>query len=496
MTQLMYCSTRGKSTPVAASEAIRKGIADDGGLFVPVTIPALTTPLSELAQLEYRELAWQILSLYLTDFTEEELRYAIAGAYDDKFDTPEVAPLVETAGVGFLELFHGPTLAFKDMALSILPYLMKTAVEKDGQGKEVVILTATSGDTGKAALEGFAGVPGTHIIVFFPEHGVSLVQKRQMVTQAGENTYVIGIEGNFDDAQSGVKTMFTNRSLIEAMDRKGFVFSSANSINIGRLIPQIVYYYHAYLRAMVKGIVRSGEPLNFAVPTGNFGNILAGYYAKKMGLPVGKLVCASNQNKVLYDFFATGIYDREREFHVTMSPSMDILISSNLERLLWHIGGESAESVSAHMAQLSTDGKYEITETMKENLDSFSGGFATEEETAMAIRNVFESAGYLMDPHTAVAYSVYQSYRKQTGDTVPTVVVSTASPYKFTTAVMKAVDPRYADKDDFALFAEMEKLTGVLIPTAVKGLEARPVLHKRVCETNEMQQMVENILGL
>jgi len=496
MARLIYHSTRGVGQAVTAAEAILAGIAADGGLYVPENIPLLTTPLRELAQLDYRELAVRVLQLFLTDFTEEELRQAVAVAYNSRFDTPEIAPVVEHCGARFLELFHGPTLAFKDMALALLPYLQKVAARKTGLDKEVVILTATSGDTGKAALEAFAGVEGTRIIVFFPEQGVSRVQKQQMVTQAGNNTSVIGIEGNFDDAQSSVKQLLTNKTLIDAMEEKGMIFSSANSINIGRLIPQIVYYWHAYLRAMEDGGVRAGEPLDFAVPTGNFGNILAGYYAKKMGLPVGALICASNENKVLSDFFASGVYDKEREFYLTSSPSMDILISSNLERLLWQVCGKSSVLVTGLMQQLNTLGRYQISEAMKKNLTDFVGGHATEEETFQAIRRVQETAGYLLDPHTAVAYSVWEKYRQKTGSKTPVVVVSTASPYKFTKDVMQAVNPKYADGEDFALFDEMEKMTGVPVPAVVRGLASRPVLHKRVCKRAEIQLVVENILGL
>ncbi len=496
MAQLIYHSTRGDDLAVTAVEAILSGIAADGGLYVPAEIPLLTTPLHELAQLDYRELAVTVLRLFLTDFTEKELREAVAAAYNSRFDTSEIAPVVEHGGVRYLELFHGPTLAFKDMALALLPYLMKMAAGKTGFNHEVVILTATSGDTGKAALEAFAGVEGTRIIVFFPEYGVSPVQKQQMVTQAGNNTFVIGIEGNFDDAQSGVKQLFTDKKLIEAMEGKGLIFSSANSINIGRLIPQVVYYWHAYLRVMEDGGVQAGEPLDFAVPTGNFGNILAGYYAKKMGLPIGSLICASNENKVLSDFFASGIYDKEREFYLTSSPSMDILISSNLERLLWQICGKSSAHVAVLMQQLSSVGHYQISEEMKKNLTDFVGGYATEEETFQVIRRVQEATGYLLDPHTAVAHSVWEKYRQKTGSKTPVVIVSTASPYKFTKNVMQAVNPKYADGEDFALFAEMEKMTGVPIPAVIRGLASRPVLHKRVCKKAEMQQVVENILGL
>ncbi|MCW3488922.1 threonine synthase [Dethiobacter alkaliphilus] len=496
MTQLLYHSTRGGGNPVTASEAILQGIAADGGLYVPQSVPQIDLSLDRLAELNYHQLAYEILRLYLTDYSEEELRRAIGRAYDEKFTTPEIAPLQKQAGVHFLELFHGPTLAFKDMALSILPHLLQIAVKKAGLGKEVVILTATSGDTGKAALEGFAGVDGTRIIVFFPEHGVSPVQKKQMVTQTGENTYVVGIEGNFDDAQSGVKAMFTDTKLLSAMDKNGFAFSSANSINIGRLVPQVVYYFHAYLSLVSRGEIKSGEEINFSVPTGNFGNILAGYYAKQMGLPISKLICASNKNKVLFDFFSSGTYDRKREFFVTMSPSMDILISSNLERLLYHISGQSPGVVSDLMANLADTGQYRLPENMQKSLTDFVGGYATEEETAQAIRQVLKSSDYLMDPHTAVAYSVWQKYSGEAGDQTPTVVVSTASPYKFSKDVLTAIDAKFADYDDFALFKEVDKLSAGPIPQAIKDLQTKPVQHKRVCQKDEMRAIVENILGI
>ena len=348
---LTYIGTRDAKIRAAASEAILRGICPDGGLYIPEEIPGMGKTLEELAKLDYRQLAFEVLRLYL-DFTDEELKACIMGAYDEKFDTPKIVPVVKKGDALFLELFHGRTLAFKDMALSILPYLMKTAAKKQGLEKEIVILTATSGDTGKAALEGFAGVEGTRIMVFFPEDGVSPVQKLQMTTQEGENTCVVGIKGNFDDAQSAVKSIFTDKALAAELDAKGYCFSSANSINIGRLVPQIVYYFWAYLRAAEMGEIKLGEELNFTVPTGNFGDILAGWYAMKMGLPVGHFVCASNDNKVLYDFFRTGTYDRNRAFHVTISPSMDILISSNLERLLCHMGGQEktgAEIGRAHV---------------------------------------------------------------------------------------------------------------------------------------------------
>lgn len=484
---LTYIGTRDKNIQATASEAILRGICPDGGLYIPMEIPKMEKSLEELGKLSYQELAYEVLRLYL-DFTEDELKACITGAYDEKFDTAEIVPVVKKGDALFLELFHGRTLAFKDMALSILPYLMKTAAKRQGLKEEIVILTATSGDTGKAALEGFAGVDGTRIMVFFPEDGVSPVQKLQMTTQEGDNTCVVGIKGNFDDAQSAVKSIFTDKELEKELAAKGFRFSSANSINIGRLVPQIVYYFWAYLRAVEMGEIHGGEEIDFTVPTGNFGNILAGWYAMKMGLPVGHFVCASNDNKVLYDFFRTGKYDRNREFHVTVSPSMDILISSNLERLLCHMGGQDA--TKAEMESLQKNGAYtaEITEK------KISGEFATEAETFGAIRNFYEETGYVMDTHTAVAYAAYQKYKKESGDNRPMVIVSTASPYKFTKDVMTALDEKYAKGDAFALMAELEKISSVKVPKPIQGLEKREIRHKNVCEKGEIKDMVKGWL--
>lgn len=497
MDKILYKSTRGRGEPVSASEAILKGIASDGGLFVPTYIPKLSISLEEMKQLDYRSLAYRIMKDYLADFSESELSECINKAYDEKFDTPDISPVVKKAGTYFLELFHGPTLAFKDMALSILPYLLKTSAAKQNLKEEIVILTATSGDTGKAALEGFSDVLGTRIIVFFPEDGVSEVQKRQMVTQKGNNTHVIGIKGNFDDAQNGVKQMFTDEEMLGKMAQKGYMFSSANSINIGRLIPQIVYYFYAYLQLMKSREIKAGEEVNFTVPTGNFGNILAGYYAKQMGLPVKKLLCASNENKVLFDFFNTGIYDRKRDFVTTMSPSMDILISSNLERLLYLLCEEESSKVAQFMQQLKTEGEYRIKEDMRNKLKDFYGGYASEADTAEAIRKVYDESGYVMDTHTAVAYSVYRKYiTENPDDSTKTVIVSTASPYKFTTDVIRSITPMHVSADSFELMREMSRLTGAAIPSGIRDLEKRPVLHKTVCEKDEMKRKVEEILGI
>ena len=399
--ELIYRSTRNANETATASEAILKGLANEGGLFVPDSIPALDVSLTELAQMNYQQVAYEVMKLMFTDFTEEELKHCINSAYDKKFDTPEIAPLVHKAGAYYLELFHGSTIAFKDMALSILPYLLTTSAKKNHVKNEIVILTATSGDTGKAALAGFADVPGTKIIVFYPKHGVSPIQEKQMVTQKGDNTFVVGIHGNFDQAQTGVKKMFSDAALAKEMDAAGYQFSSANSINIGRLVPQIVYYVYAYAKLYANGVIAKDEPVNVVVPTGNFGNILAAFYAKNMGIPIAKLICASNENKVLYDFFSTGTYDKNREFMLTSSPSMDILISSNLERLIYRIAGNDAEKNAALMRELTTTGKYEITPEMRAQLKDFYGNYTSEAETAEVIRTLYEKTGYVIDTHTA-----------------------------------------------------------------------------------------------
>lgn len=494
--ELMYRSTRSEGKAVTASQAILQGLAEDGGLYVPASIPKLDKSLEEIAGLTYQETAYEVMKLFFTDFTEEELKSCIDKAYDDKFDTAQIAPLVRKDDVYYLELFHGATIAFKDMALSILPHLLTTSARKNNITNEIVILTATSGDTGKAALAGFADVEGTSIIVFYPKNGVSKIQERQMVTQKGANTSVVGITGNFDDAQSGVKAMFNNRELAKVMDSKGYQFSSANSINIGRLVPQVVYYVYSYSRLLGQGAVRDGEPVNFVVPTGNFGNILAAFYAKSMGVPVAKLICASNDNKVLFDFFETGVYDRNREFILTSSPSMDILISSNLERLIYKIAGEDATATADMMAALASQGKYVITDEMRAQMDGFIGGWASEERAAAEIKNVFEKTGYVMDTHTAVASAVYHDYQERTKDTAKTVIASTASPYKFATSVMGAIDEKYRAMDDFALIDELCKVSGIKIPKAVEEIRNAPVLHDTVCETEDMQKTVEKILGL
>ena len=408
---LLYSSTRNSEKKITASQAILKGLADDGGLFVPESIPALDVSIEELSKMSYQQVAYEVMKLFLTDFTEEELKNCINRAYDSKFDTTEIAPLKFADGAYYLELFHGSTIAFKDMALSILPHLLITSAKKNNVKNEIVILTATSGDTGKAAMAGFADVEGTQIIVFYPKNGVSPIQEKQMLTQKGANTHVVGIHGNFDQAQSAVKAMFNDKALAETMDAAGYQFSSANSINIGRLVPQIVYYVYAYSKLFAQGAVAKDEKINIVVPTGNFGNILAAFYAKNMGLPVAKLICASNENKVLYDFFTTGEYDKNREFILTNSPSMDILISSNLERLIYRIAGNDANKNAQLMASLAKDGKYTVTPEMKEKLSDFYGNYTSEKETAEVIKKLYEDTGYIIDTHTAVAAGVYSKYK-------------------------------------------------------------------------------------
>lgn len=493
---VLYKSTRGDGSTVTASQAILKGLAGDGGLYVPVQIPKLNIPMSDLIKMNYQEVAYEVMGRFFTDFTEEELKSCIAHAYDEKFDTQEIAPLHEGDGVYYLELFHGATIAFKDMALSILPHLLTTSARKNKVHNEIVILTATSGDTGKAAMAGFADVPGTRIIVFYPKDGVSPVQEKQMLTQKGKNTHVVAIRGNFDDAQTGVKQIFNDKELAEELEREGFQFSSANSINIGRLVPQVVYYVHAYASLVRRGKLKDGEKMNVVVPTGNFGNILAAYYAKNMGLPIGELICASNDNKVLYDFFRTGNYDRNREFILTTSPSMDILISSNLERLIYKIAG-SEEKNKAFMESLSDSGAYGITDEMKAELKDFYGNYATEDEAAAAIRKLYEDTGYVIDTHTAVAAAVYDKYKAETKDLATTVIASTASPYKFARSVLHAIDAeRFDTLTDMEQIDALCETAKVPVPDAIEEIRTAPVLHDTVVEVDEMDGIVKKILGV
>ena len=495
---LTYQSTRGRETGVPASMAILKGLAEDGGLFMPTEIPELDVPMEKLGTMTYQETAYEVMKLFLTDYSPEELKDCITKAYDSKFDTEEIAPLAKADGAYFLELYHGSTIAFKDMALSILPHLMTTAAKKNRVDKEIVVLTATSGDTGKAAMAGFADVPGTRIIVFYPKEGVSKVQELQMRTQKGANTNVVAINGNFDDAQTGVKKLFGDKSLEALLESKGFQFSSANSINIGRLVPQIVYYVYAYARLLANEEIAGGEQINVVVPTGNFGNILAAYFAKRMGVPIKTLICASNDNKVLYDFFTTGTYDRKRDFILTNSPSMDILISSNLERLIYLSTGCDARANKALMQDLSVKGSYTVTEDMRAFMSDFAGGFATQEENAAAIKRIFDSTGYLIDTHTGVAAAVYGDYRAKSGDTAKTVIASTASPYKFSDSVMEAIagPESIRGKDGFEVVDALSSLCGVDVPAAVEEIRHAPIRHNTECDVDKMEATVKAILGI
>ena len=494
--EILYKSTRSDSQPVTASQAILKGLADDGGLFVPMQIPALDVSLEQLATMSYQQVAYEVMKLYLTDFTKEELEACITKAYDSKFDTEAIAPLTEAGDAYYLELYHGATIAFKDMALSILPHLLTTSAKKNHVHNEIVILTATSGDTGKAALAGFADVEGTRIVVFYPKNGVSPIQEKQMVTQKGKNTHVVGIHGNFDDAQTGVKNIFGDSAFAKELDAAGFQFSSANSINIVRLVPQTVYYVYSYATLLGQERIKNGEKINVVVPTGNFGNILAAYYAKNMGVPINKLICASNDNKVLFDFFSTGKYDRNREFILTSSPSMDILISSNLERLIYRICGDDAQKNAALMNALKEKGEYEITPEMREKLTDFVGGYASEEECFAMIKALYDEFGYVIDTHTAVAAAAYKKYRKETDDQTKTIIASTASPYKFTRSVMKAIDSKYDSMEDFALVDELSKISNTSVPKAIEEIRTAPVLHDTICEKDEMKEVVKKFLGI
>lgn len=488
---IKYQSTRGSQNYKTAAQAVIQGIAEDKGLYVPDAIPALPKKIEEMAGKSYKEIAFEIIKAFFTDYTAEEMQHCVDGAYDSKFEEAEIVPIKEAGGANFLELYHGKTAAFKDMALSILPYLLTTAMKKENEDKKICILTATSGDTGKAALEGFADVPGTEIIVFFPNQGVSQVQERQMITQEGVNTHVFAIEGNFDDAQTGVKKIFNDTDFAEKLAASGCKLSSANSINIGRLIPQVAYYVYAYAKLLERGTVKDGEKINIVVPTGNFGNILAAYYAGQMGIPVNKFICASNKNNVLTDFFNTGVYDINREFYLTNSPSMDILISSNLERLLYHLSGNNGDEIKALMEALDTEKKYEVSDRIKEGLDSFYGGYASVEDTNEAIGRMYDEYGYLIDTHTAVAYKVYKDYVKETGDETPAVIASTASAYKFADSVAHSIG--LGDEENgFKYVKALAAKTGVRVPAGLWDLDKKEVRHTGIIRVPEMMDAVED----
>ncbi|MBE6763101.1 MAG: threonine synthase [Ruminococcaceae bacterium] len=497
---MQYHSTRDNAVCVTAARAITQGISKDGGLFVPESFPPLSAQeIDSLVNCSYVERATYVLSKYLTDFTQEEVKACAEAAYSlERFRDPAIAPLRTLHdNTHILELWHGPTCAFKDMALQILPHLMRVSAEKTSDGKEIVILVATSGDTGKAALEGFRDAPHTRILVFYPEDGVSPMQKLQMVTQEGENVSVCAIRGNFDDAQTGVKTIFTDPAVADMLAQNGMMFSSANSINWGRLVPQIVYYVSAYCDLLKNGTLKNGEPMNVVVPTGNFGNILAAYYAKKMGLPIAKLICASNKNRVLTDFINSGTYDRNRAFFTTTSPSMDILISSNLERLLYELSGRDDAEIREWMSALSKDGSYTVSDTVKAAIEeSFVGGCCDDEQTAATIRNIFETYGYLCDTHTAVAVHVCEEYLRDTGDTTPTVIASTANPYKFSSSVLTALGADVSALDEFEKVEALNTATGEAVPSPLSCLRGRTPRFTGVCDKENMQQVVYDLLGI
>lgn len=495
---MRYTSTRDCKTKVTSAQAIARGISPEGGLFVPEEIPTISrTEIEAMVGKTYAERAYDVLSKFLTDFSEEELRGCVTAAYGPQFRNEKVAPLRELyPGLHILELWHGPTCAFKDMALQILPHLMSVASQKTADGKEIVILVATSGDTGKAALEGFKDAPGTKILVFYPEDGVSPMQKLQMVTQEGANVAVCAIKGNFDDAQTGVKTIFTDRAFGEQMAAHGKAFSSANSINWGRLAPQIVYYISAYCDLLADKKISFGDAVNVVVPTGNFGNILAAYYAKRMGLPLGKLICASNANRVLTDFIQTGVYNRNRPFYTTTSPSMDILVSSNLERLLFELSGREDACLSAWMTQLTGRGDYEIPASLRETLQTlFAAGSCDDAQTADTIRRTFEQYRYLLDTHTAVAVNVYEAYRAESGDVTPTVLASTANPYKFAASVLQALGQENVD-DEFDKIEQLHRMTGCEIPAPLSSLRDKTPRFHGSCRKEEMEQVVRGFLEM
>ena len=494
---MIYQSTRNNELEVSSAQAIVAGLAPDGGLFIPKEKPQISIDdIKRLAEMNYKGRACGVLSLFLSDYTSEEIEKCVDKAYSkEKFETESIAPLYGLKDDAYiLELWHGPTCAFKDMALQILPHLLTTAMKKTGVDKEVVILVATSGDTGKAALEGFADVEGTKIIVFFPDDGVSEIQKLQMVTQKGNNVLVSSVKGNFDDAQSGVKKIFGNEALAEELSNKGYQLSSANSINWGRLVPQIIYYISAYCDLMKSGNIEAGEPVNICVPTGNFGNILAAWYAKQMGLPVARLICASNENNVLTDFINTGVYDKNREFKTTISPSMDILISSNLERLLYDLS--DAKTTKEYMFLLSAAGRYEVSPEIKHAIsENFFAGYCDDADTKNTINRVWNENSYLMDTHTAVAYTVYENYKNATGDETKTIIASTANPFKFNSSVLGAIsESAVVNASEFEMLEKLSDITGQKAPESLATLAEKEIRFNGKCEKQDMQSVVENFL--
>ena len=483
---MKFRSTRGLEKEIPSAEAIINGIAKDGGLYVPDEFPKVYDKLKENTNIKYEELAFKVINEYFTDIDDAELMGAINDAYNNRFDVK--------VKNNFLELYHGPTCAFKDAALLFLPQIMKRAKKNQGIKEEVTILTATSGDTGKAALEGFAGVDGFKVVVYYPKNGVSAIQERQMSSQEGDNVKVIGIKGNFDDAQTGVKQIFGDDDFKAKLAQKGYILSSANSINIGRLVPQIVYYFYGYFNLVNQGVIKLDDKINVVVPTGNFGNILAGYYAKQMGLPIDKFICASNENKVLTDFFETGVYDKKRELILTESPSMDILVSSNLERLLYEASGRNPEIVSELMNSLNAKGVYEVNDKVKSFIKELYGNFATTDEVYAAIKEEYEKQNYVMDTHTAVAHVVKNKYVKETGDDKPALVLSTASPYKFPRSICNALNIDVKDIDDFKVLTKLHEETKTDIPKNLANLENAKVLHDELWDKSQMKDALLSFL--
>lgn len=483
----IFESTRNQQLTATPSQAILQGLSEDGGLFVLRDFDLQTLDLAASVDDSYQELAQKILSLFLEDFSDEEIHDAVAAAYGDSFDTKMITPLVPVGSSYILELFHGPTSAFKDVGLTLLPQLMSLAVQKQDPGKRVLILTATSGDTGKAALEGFKEVEGVEIMVFYPKGGVSAIQEQQMKTQRGENVSVCAVEGNFDQAQSEIKRLFLEEDFQAELAKRGIQLSSANSINIGRLLPQIVYYFSAYNQLVQSNVIRVGEAVDFIVPTGNFGNILAGYYAQKLGLPVGQLVCASNENHVLHDFISTGMYDKRRQFLQTNSPSMDILISSNLERLLYDLSGQDNPQIAKWMDELGENGFYTLPEEQRRKLQEyFSSGYATQSETQETIKKVYQTYGYLLDPHTAVAYKVWEQMDQQR----PAVILATASPYKFSQTVSQALGQSEETRDEFQMMTHLHEKTEVPIPENLRSLQNLPLRHQAESSIDDMKKFI------
>lgn len=490
---MIFKSTRDPNLSVNSKEALLKGISPEGGLFVPENFPK-SGSVSYMVDMEYKDIAYYILGKFLTDFTPEELSYCVNSAYDEKFKSSFIAPLHKADNRYFIELYHGRTSAFKDMALSILPYFMEVSLKEEESFDEIVILTATSGDTGKAALEGFKDVENIKIAVFFPETGVSPTQKSQMQTQEGNNVYVLGIHGNFDDCQTAVKNIFANKELADELDIDRIRLSSANSINIGRLIPQIVYYFNSYKLLLKYNEINKDEKINIVVPTGNFGNILAAYYAKMMGLPVNHLICASNENNILTDFINTGVYDANRDLKVTTSPSMDILVSSNLERFLYHISGEDTELINDLMTNLNKNRYYKLPENLMENMEFLQGYYATEQEANLKIRTTLKEEDYLIDPHTAVASVCYDKYLLENQDDHKTIIASTASPYKFSSAMLKALNIEDDNLDDFEKMEKLFELSNMEIPENLIGLKDKEVRFTKHIDKEDIEENLNSFI--